>query len=60
MKLILALLVVVLVGAPMFVLVIAPYLHYRANQRFKRWMNQVGITDEMLELAEKAASKDIE
>jgi len=60
MKLLLALFVVVLLAMPLVVFVIVPYWHYRANQRFRRWMRKVGITEEMLELAEKATSEDIQ
>lgn len=60
MKLLLGLLVVALVLTPLLVFVILPYWHYQTHQRFKAWMSKVGITDEMLELAEKATSEDIQ
>jgi hypothetical protein len=60
MKLLLALLVILLVGVPTVVFIVMPYGHYRSHLRFKQWMKRVGITDEMLELAEKASSNNIE
>jgi len=45
---------------PSFILVVEPYLFSRTHQRFKRWMGRVGITEEMLELAEKATKDDIQ
>lgn len=58
MKLLLALVVLGFVAAPIIFVVIAPYLHCRANQKFEQWMRRAGITREMLTLAEKAVSKD--
>ena len=60
MNLLLTLLVVVFVALPLLVFVILPYWHYRSHQRFQKWMHKAGITDEMLELAEKANSQDIQ
>ena len=60
MKLLLALLVILLVAAPTIVFIVMPYCHYRSHLRFEQWMKRVGITDEMLELAEKASSTDIQ
>jgi uncharacterized membrane protein YbaN (DUF454 family) len=60
MKLLLALLVILLVAVPTIVFIVMPYWHYRSHLRFKQWMKRVGITDEMLELAEKASSIDIQ
>jgi uncharacterized membrane protein YbaN (DUF454 family) len=60
MKLLIGLLVVPLALVPLLVFVILPYWHYRTHQRFKAWMSEVGITDKMLELAEKATSQDIQ
>lgn len=60
MKLLLASLVFLLVVLPLLVFVIVPYYHYCAHQRFQKWMHKAGITDEILELAEKASSQDIQ
>ena len=60
MKLLIALLVVLLVALPFVVFVIVPYCHDRAHQRFQKWMHKAGITNEMLELAEKASAQDIQ
>jgi len=60
MNLLLVLFIVVLLALPLVVFVILPYWHYRAHQRFRQWMRKAGITDEMLELAEKATSEDIQ
>lgn len=60
MKALLVILVLVAVGLPLFVFVVEPYLFSRTHQRFKRWMGRVGITEEMLELAEKATKDDIQ
>ena len=60
MKLLLALLVILLLAIPSIVFIVVPYWHYRSHLRFKQWMKRVGITHEMLELAEKESSRDIE
>jgi len=60
MKLLLALLVFLLVALPLLVFFILPYWHYVAHKRFQKWMHKAGITDEMLELAEKTSSQDIQ
>ena len=50
----------VFVALPLLGLLVLPYLHYRAHQRFKKWMHKVGITDQMLELSEKAIAEDVQ
>jgi uncharacterized membrane protein YbaN (DUF454 family) len=60
MNLLLVLFIVVLLALPLVVFVLVPYWHYRAHQRFRQWMHKAGITDEILELAEKSASQDIQ
>jgi uncharacterized membrane protein YbaN (DUF454 family) len=60
MKLLIALLVILLVAVPSIVFIVLPYFYYRSHLRFKQWMKRVGITDEMLELAEKASSAEFE
>ena len=60
MKSLLVILVLVAVGLPLFIFVVEPYLFCLSHQRFKRWMNRAGITEEMLELAEKATKDDIQ
>jgi uncharacterized membrane protein YbaN (DUF454 family) len=60
MKLLIALLVILLVAVPSIVFIVLPYFYYRSHLRFKQWMKRVGITDEMLELAEKASSTEFE
>jgi hypothetical protein len=42
------------------VFVILPYWHYRSHRQFEKWMHNAGITNEMLDLAEKANSQDIQ
>ena len=60
MKLLIALLVILLVAVPSIVFIVLPYFYYRSHLRFKQWMKRLGITDEMLELAEKASSAEFE
>jgi uncharacterized membrane protein YbaN (DUF454 family) len=58
MKLLLVILVIFLVAIPSIVFIVMPCWHYRSHLRFKHWMKRVGITDEMLELAEKSFATD--
>jgi uncharacterized membrane protein YbaN (DUF454 family) len=60
MKFLLALLVILSVAVPTIVFIVVSYWHYRSHLRFKQWMKRVGITHEMLELADKESSRDIE
>jgi uncharacterized membrane protein YbaN (DUF454 family) len=60
MKLLLALLVILLLAIPSIVFIVVPYWHYRSHLRFKQWMKRAGITEEMLELAEKSSATDIQ
>ncbi len=60
MKILLVFVVIVFVALPLLGLLVLPYLHYRAHQRFKKWMHKVGITDQMLELSEKAIAEDVQ
>ena len=60
MKLLLAFLVILLAAIPSIVFIVLPYWHYRSHLSFKQWMKRVGITEEMLELAEKSSATDIQ
>jgi uncharacterized membrane protein YbaN (DUF454 family) len=60
MNSLLTLLVVLFFALPLLVFVILPYWHYRSHRQFEKWMHNAGITNEMLDLAEKANSQDIQ
>jgi hypothetical protein len=58
MKILIGLVLIVCVALPLLGMLVLPYLHYRAHQRFNKWMCKMGITNEMLELSEKAIAED--